>query len=412
MKVLVVDDSVENRYLLKALLEGFGHEVTCCANGAEAMEHLGDGAWDLIVSDILMPIMDGFELCRKVRMDEVLHDIPFVLYTATYTGPKDEELALRIGADRFIIKPCEPEDLIRAIDETVEEVAKREEPRVPAEETEEEVLKLYNERLVRKLETKMESLEEEVKRRKETERSLRESERKYRLLMDNTLDVIWAMSPDMVFSYVNPAIENVTGHSPSEWIGTSLSEHMPVEERDRILQILSEEVSRGEESRGIVLETEVLDRQRASVAVEIRGRVVFDDVGNPIAIQGVARDIRDRKRAEAERDTIADQLRQSQKMEGIGRLAGGIAHDINNLMTVVMGYCEMVRRKLEGHPEALRDIGHIAHAGQRATDLTRQLLAFSRKQVLKPEVLDLNQTTANLEKMLLRCTPPDQLVAA
>jgi len=407
MRILIVDDQAENRYLLEALLKGGGHDVKGLSNGAEAMESLRERDYDLIVSDILMPVMDGFELCRKIRKDDSLRDIPFIVYTATYTGPKDEEFAKMIGANRFIVKPCEPDDFIQAIEETMEAEATRPGSRPKVEENEQEILKLYNERLVRKLEKKMEDLEKEIKRRKEAENTLRARERKYRLLTDNTLDVIWSMSPEMVFTYVNPAIESVSGEPPSRWIGTGLREHVLEEEYGRIIRIVAEEVGRGTEGNGVVFETSVLNDRKEAVPVEIHGRVLFDERGNPFTIQGVARDIRDRKRAEADRDRMAEQLRQSQKMEGIGRLAGGIAHDFNNLMTVVMGYCEMARGKLEGHAEALRDIDEVAKAGKRATDLTRQLLAFSRKQILNPQVLDLNQTAANLEKMLQRILRED-----
>jgi len=109
MKILIVDDKEENLYLLETLLKGNGYKVVTAKDGVEAINRLKEEPIDMIVSDILMPKMDGFQLCRECKKDDSLKKIPFIFYTATYTEKKDEEFALGLGAEKFIIKPQEPE---------------------------------------------------------------------------------------------------------------------------------------------------------------------------------------------------------------------------------------------------------------------------------------------------------------
>jgi CheY-like chemotaxis protein len=161
MKLLIVDDNEQNLYMLQVLLEGYGYQVASARDGAKALELARRDPPDMIITDILMPVMDGFSLCREWKKDEGLRAIPFVFYTATYTDPKDEEFALSLGAERFIIKPQEPEVFVEMIQEVVENgetgrLAALHEP----EEEETTFFREYNEVLIRKLEDKLVQLEE------------------------------------------------------------------------------------------------------------------------------------------------------------------------------------------------------------------------------------------------------------
>jgi PAS domain S-box-containing protein len=125
-----------------------------------------------------------------------------------------------------------------------------------------------------------------------------ESEKKYRLLSDNTLDVIWTMNLDLVFTYINPAIRNLTGHSPEEWVGSRLPEHSDEENFVKIAQVVADEMAKGPKGPGVMLEAEILKKNGEPVLIEIHGKVIYDDNGQPASLQGVSRDITERKRAE------------------------------------------------------------------------------------------------------------------
>ena len=174
MKILIVDDQEENLYLLNTLLNGFGYQVVSARNGKEALEKLQAEDFRIIISDILMPVMDGFQLCHAVKTNEKFKHIPFVFYTAAYQEKEDEELAQKMGADKFIRKPMEPGQFVEIINQLMREVENgRIKPVEKIPGNEKEVFKLYNERLVNKLEEKTIKLQEEVRKRQQAEQELK-----------------------------------------------------------------------------------------------------------------------------------------------------------------------------------------------------------------------------------------------
>jgi len=176
--VLIVDDNKPDLYMLTVLLEGHGYTAITASNGEEALEAARKNPTGLIISDIMMPVMDGFHLCRVWMGDEHLQYIPFVFYSATYTERKDEEFALSLGAARFIIKPTEPDEFMKIIQGVIRDLDDGKiEPRTPTPRTGEEVLKLYDERLVNKLEQKTLALKKEIEDRKQMEDVLRRSQK-------------------------------------------------------------------------------------------------------------------------------------------------------------------------------------------------------------------------------------------
>ncbi len=189
MKILIVDDLPENLYCLRELLQSCGYEVDEARHGAEALVKARQSPPQIIISDLLMPVMDGYSLLRQWKADPQLKQIPFVVYTATYTGPMDEKLALDSGADAFILKPLDADLFMARIREVLvkEHTAQAARPHSPIGD--EDVLhKEYSETLIRKLETKMSELEQanrqlqaDITERKRVEEALRVSERRLHL---------------------------------------------------------------------------------------------------------------------------------------------------------------------------------------------------------------------------------------
>ena len=164
MKILVVDDMEDGLYILETILKGNGYEVATAKDGAEALIKLREESIDIIISDIMMPKMDGFQLCRKCKKDDDLKKIPFIFYSATFTNKKDEKFALNLGAEKFIRKPTELKEFLNIL----EGVIKKYEKVVPiiSQEPikeEEKYLTEYSKRLIEKLEKKVFELEKSEK---------------------------------------------------------------------------------------------------------------------------------------------------------------------------------------------------------------------------------------------------------
>lgn len=174
MKILIVEDKQEARYLLEVLLKGNGHEVISTANGVEALKVVEGNRLDLIVSDILMPEMDGFKFCQTLKRDNNHKNIPFIFYTATYVEQKDEEFAMGLGADLFLRKPMEPEFLLQEIEKVLNNVKSGSfNPRKLTLKRDQDLYKMYNERLIKKLEEKIFQMEEEIEKRSQAEMKLK-----------------------------------------------------------------------------------------------------------------------------------------------------------------------------------------------------------------------------------------------
>ena len=173
MKILIVEDKEEARYLLAVLLQSKGYDVVNAINGKDALAKLENNKIDLIISDILMPEMDGFKFCKLVKQNDDYKDIPFIFYTATYVDKKDEEFSLKLGADLFLRKPMPPDLLLEKLEEVISSIKSGDfNFNKDKLEYDAEIYKLYNSRLIKKLEDKVHQLEQEIARRKQIEAKL------------------------------------------------------------------------------------------------------------------------------------------------------------------------------------------------------------------------------------------------
>ncbi|MDD2465114.1 MAG: response regulator [Desulfobulbus sp.] len=399
MRILSVDDKLENRYLMEALLKGHGFEVRSASNGAEALQCMEEEKFDCILSDILMPVMDGFELCRRIKADSRFCRIPFIVFTATYTGPQDEAFALKIGATRFVQKPCEPELLVQTITEVLDGSHTEVPPlcSFPAEEG--EVLKLYNERLVRKLEQKMLELEQEVDARKKTEDILCQSETNYRRLFHSIRDALLVSDTHRRIINCNRAFADLFGYSLDELLGESTA---IVYESEAQYHHLVESLQTLTDDPSQIFLIQFKTKEGRYFPGEVNLFRLYDDEERMTGYIGLIRDVTQRIEAERQQQQLEAQLRQAQKMESIGRLAGGVAHDYNNMLSVILGYAQMGLSKTKPGLPVHEFLQQIIDAAQRSSAMTRKLLGFARKQAIVPRVIDLNETVGGMLKMLQR----------
>ncbi|MDD4686932.1 MAG: response regulator [Candidatus Cloacimonetes bacterium] len=407
MRILNVDDNSDNLLLLQSLLGTNDNTFFDAKNGREALKILAEQEIDLVISDILMPIMDGFTLCKEIRSNPKLHNIPFIVFTATYTGQKDEVLARKMGADDFIVKPCEPDELVRRIDKTIKHQNSRNRLEDIQTYNDETVLKLYNERLVRKLEDKMLETENEVLERKKAIVALQRSEGI--LKATQSLGKLGGWEIDMQNGEVYWTEEMYRLHdiepgsiSGDDLIAASL-EGYPEESRLKLQEYFQ---TIREKGTAYTLESWFTTQKNRKIYIRTSAIAKMEN-GKTTHILGIFQDISEQKNAEIKHQELMQQLRQAQKLDSIGQLAGGVAHDFNNILTVILGYSEEILNTLHQRDPIRQDIQEIASAGQRAATLTRQLLTFSRKQVIKPQLMNINEAIGNLSKMLKRLIGED-----
>ncbi|SEM22781.1 PAS domain S-box-containing protein [Syntrophus gentianae] len=245
----------------------------------------------------------------------------------------------------------------------------------------------------------------DITERKRMEQSICESEGRLRTLLQTIPDLIWLKDAQGVYLACNTIFERFFGAKEEDIVGKTDYDFVEKDLADFFREQDRKAVAAGKPSSNEEWITFADDGHRAFL--DTVKTPMFDVEGKLVGVLGIARDITERKRAEEEKAKLEGQLQQAQKMESVGRLAGGVAHDFNNMLNVIIGYTELSLSRVDTANPLFAALQEIRKAAERSADLTRQLLAFARKQTIAPRVIDLNVTVESILKMLRRLIGED-----
>jgi PAS domain S-box-containing protein len=378
MHVLIADDSEDVRLVLEHILKSSGFSVTTAVDGRAALDSARANPPDLIISDIMMPHIDGFELCRQLKNDFHLAKIPIIFYTASFLEEQDRQLAQALGVAEFIVKPLDAPAILAIINKVISH------PNAYPPPTPTAVLQprlhideMYVKSVGRKLDEKVVELELERE-------ALKKSEEKFRTIFNSISDAIF--------------IQDITSGAILSTNETMLSMYGYTEEE--VVQLEVDSLSAGTPPYSAKEAAAFMQKAAAGkpqifdwLAQHKSGRLFWVGVSMTKAvIEGherflvVVRDINERKQAEQQRLELEAKLRQKYKMEAIGVMAGGVAHDFNNKLAIILGNIEFAQLKVDPYSQITAPLQNAKIATLRARDLVKQILAYSRQSnhSLKP----------------------------
>lgn len=358
IRILVVEDRPEDRELIEYELTRakVRFESRVVETREDFLRELRDFHPDVVLSDFSLPQFDALEALAILRRHEP--QIPFVLVT----GAHSEEVAvecMKRGADDYIMKS------------TLK--------RLPSA-----VVNALNKRAVER-------------QMAHTEESLRERDLQYRTIAEHTRDLIFILDKHGQFAYASPSFRRALGYDPSELVGKKAFSLLHPEDKESVRMAFRRAQESGNDHAS---QFRYRHKDGSWRLFESVVSWVTNEPGDRNRAVVVARDIEERR-------ALEEQVRQAQKMEAVGRLAGGVAHDFNNLLTAINGYSDLLLRSLDRMDPRRADVEEIKETAARAAALTQQLLAFSRRQITTPTVIDINHVVGNLEKMLRRLIGED-----
>jgi PAS domain S-box-containing protein len=555
--ILIVDDLPANREFLVRILRQLGHWLLEAADGREGLAAVQAEHPDLVITDVLMPVMDGYELVRQLRLDPTTRQTPVLFYTAPYGEREARALALSSGVSDVLTKPADPEDVLKIVGRVLSggsesgvapdgspaaAAVDREHlrlltPKLPDQDVDlrtanarlralinigleltskrdadrvlqhvcEAAYDLFgatyvtlgilnrNDRTVHRfvscgadatdwikagdpvsgiIETviaerrtlrgdnpggdparlqlpwfhpdvqaflaapiaspaqvygwiclvgnegrsfteddehlvmalsgqvgRVYELEHEISDRDRATEALRTAEERMRFALEAAGVGIWDMDYTTGVIRWSEILESQYGLQPGTFGGTfeAFIERIHPDDRASVLETIAEAAKSGAD---FSIQNRAIGPDGAVRWLTAVGRIKLGEHGEPVRGVGISLDV-------TERRTLEDQYHQAQRMEAIGRLAGGVAHDFNNLLTVILGNCELLLADLGPDDPRQADVAGIQNAGRHAAGLTRQLLAFSRRQIIEPTLLDLNVVVADMREMLGRLIGED-----
>ena len=358
LRVLLVDDDDEYAAFIGRELAPSPIVLDRAVSIESACRVLGSDRFDAILLDLGLPDSEG--LSTVATMCEAARDVPIVVLTSEADDTTAVQ-AVQRGADDYLPKQTtDGTAIMRSLRYSLERAALR--------------------------------------------RSLRQREVRFRTLVENSYDAISLVDENYYILYDSRSVERVTGFTPEERLGRRVDEFLHPDDMEEIAQQFQVALSHPDEV--LRVEFRYLHKDGSYRWGEAIGVNRLDDP----TVQAIVvnhRDITERRAMEQRLRQSEEQLRQAQKMEAVGRLAGGVAHDFNNVLTAIFGYSDLLLEQFTLDDPRRADVQEIRRSAERAATLTRQLLAFSRKQVMQPRLLNLNEVISNVQSLLRRLVGED-----
>ncbi|NGY58011.1 response regulator [Lentzea sp. NEAU-D13] len=384
--VLIVDDLPINLDLMRTLLTHHGHRVLEAGDGVEALDRIADEIPDLVVTDVMMPRMDGYQLVRELRAKPETAGVPVIFATANYLDHEAAPLALGYGVRHVLTKTDDPGKLLDVIN--AELGGERTCTPVPIDEgLTREHLRIVNTKLVEKV--------------RETQRS----EQQFRLMAESAPVGILLVDAEGQAVNVNNRLATILGRPADQLTSLAWQDAMGLRGDGELAEVLA-----GRQD-GLIRNQWQVKRPGNDRWLDISLHNAYDEHGRMLQCVGVVDDITEKTRAEQRQRELDHRLRVAERLESLGQLAAGVAHDFNNILTSILGHASIAQETAEAGAdngavdaavaESLRKcLDGVIRAGTRATRLISQLLAFGQPDIARPEPVDVNAFLAEIETLL------------